>query len=149
MSWHDCRLHAVGMVEEPPHELPPTRLELLFDLDYIFDRVLPFPEADYFLFWAAPVTLVFENAVGLKVDVSSQGPWWEIFDVQRAAEHPTPAGNFREWKIEITHGGEITFEATGFKQYVRRRPILSRDCCFLNEARGGISFNRGPDEIST
>ena len=66
MSFHD--VHVRAFCAEP------ESYEMLMDLDYLFRWVAPGEGETCFRFWVAPVTLVFENVHGVRLDLqSSQG----------------------------------------------------------------------------
>jgi hypothetical protein len=80
MGWHDATLWA--MLADP------ERFEFLVDLDYIFEWVKPAPEETYYKFWIAPVTMIFENAHTVKLDIESSQGTIEVADLHR--ENPRP-----------------------------------------------------------
>ncbi|MFB9867077.1 hypothetical protein [Vreelandella sulfidaeris] len=48
------------------------KFEYLLDLDYIFKWVHPKENEIYLKYWVSPVTMVFENAFDVKIDIESQ-----------------------------------------------------------------------------
>jgi hypothetical protein len=140
MGWHDSRIHAVAFLSEP--------LELAFDIDYILQWVQP-SEDQYYRFWVAPATLVFQNVYELKLELEP----FEAVDIAdihrddlrkpRNAEFIGRDAGWR-WRIE-THDGDITFRAAGYEQHFRRAPIFGRFQSLDLPMRGGFSFERGHD----
>lgn len=45
-----------------------------------------------------------------------------------------------EWRMEL-RDGYISFKSSGFKQFVRQKPIFGRSQVLSLEERNGISFN--------
>lgn len=135
MGWHDASIWS--MVSNA------TQFEYLLDLDYIFKWVHPKENETYFKFWVAPVTMVFENAFDVKIDIESQQGLIEVADLHMENPELTPNGKFTShtYRFECQEG-EITVNATGFKMYVRQKPKLIQGQSFDLEERGGISFGR-------
>ena len=61
MGWHDSIVWSMLAI--------PDDFEFLFDLDYIFKWVHPKEGEMYYKFWVAPVTMVFENAHDIKINI--------------------------------------------------------------------------------
>jgi len=133
MSWHDCPIHALSFSDKH---------ELMFDIDYIFKWVLAKNKRSY-KFWIAPCTLIFENVYNIQFE---SGQTTLIID-SIARENPKIPKNAvyidREveynWIIDTTVG-EIDFTSVGYKQYVRREPVLVNTQGLALLDRGGISF---------
>src|SRR5690554_2765054 len=135
MGWHDASIWS--MVSNA------AQFEYLLDLDYIFKWVHPKENETYFKFWVAPVTMVFENAFDVKIDIESQQGLIEVADLHMENPELTPNGKFTSHTHRFEcQEGEITVKATGFKMYVRRKPKLIQGQSFDLEERGGISFGR-------
>lgn len=135
MGWHDATLWA--MVANSDH------FEYLFDLDYIFKWVPPTKGETFFTFWVAPVTMVFENARDINIDIESPQGDIEIADLHMEHPQTTPNGKFIEHTYQFEcQEGEISLRATGFKMYVRQKPILLEAQGFDLQGRNGISFER-------
>jgi hypothetical protein len=134
MSWHDCPIHAISFSKDH---------KLMFDIDYIFKWVLTKNKKRY-QFWIAPCTLVFENVYNIQFE--SDHTTLIIDNVSR--ENPKTPKNAayidREvefsWIIETTVG-EIDFTSVGYRQYVRREPVLVNTQGLALPDRGGISFD--------
>ena len=139
MGWHDCLLHALAF--------SPETLELLFDVDYIFEWVHPEPDETYFRFWVAPATLVFENVYDVELDVGSYMGGLEIDHIKREDAHPPlNAAYIRHdtewlWTIDCQEG-DIKLRAAGYTQHIRAAPQFGGQKLGL-AARGGYSFVRG------
>lgn len=133
MGWHDCAVHAVAL--EPA---PPSPGRLLVDLDYALEWIQPVPPATAFRFWIAPATLVFEGASDLRADVDLTG--W-AFDLELDTITRSEPDRFgeRTWLLE-GYNFRIELRAPGFRQYLRRRPILSSTLRLGVQPRGGIGF---------
>ena len=129
MSWHDCRLHGIGIVDdfEPHHH------ELRLDIDYIFQwhGFGNSPEQPSG-FWISPATLVFEPQ-HFRIDLSDIGGTW-IIAIERVTD---------QWFIRFNTGGSITISAPGFRQYIRRAPVFvaTPDQSLESSQRGAISFD--------
>jgi hypothetical protein len=143
MGWHDSHIHAVAFL--------PEQFEVAFDIDYILQWVKP-SEDQYYRFWIAPATLVFENIHDLKFDLEPFDAV-EIADLHREdPQRPINADYVRRdiewrWRIE-THQGDVTLRSIGYKQYIRRQPVFSRSQSLDLATRGEFSFHRGRDSIS-
>lgn len=135
MGWHDGRVHALAFL--------PEQFELCLDIDYIVRWVNPIPPANHFTFWVAPATLVFENVWEFKITLDAQLPEFSLFGIERTDEQPSPNGESRNWLWRLDGvEGDISFRASGYKQYFRRPPMhLQRQVLSLEE-RGGVSFDR-------
>jgi hypothetical protein len=135
MGWHDSTIWSmVGDSEN---------FEFLIDLDYIFKWVHPCPGETYFKFWISPVTMVFENASDVRIDIESQQGCIEVTDLQRELIGPSPNGKFIQYKFKFEcREGDIELESTGFRMYVRRPPALLERQSYELAARNGVSFSR-------
>jgi hypothetical protein len=77
MGWHDATVHAIGFGEDHDRAL------LMLDLDYIVRWIDPQPPHEYFTFFVAPATLVFENVSHFVADMEPYGAQLEIDGVDR------------------------------------------------------------------
>jgi hypothetical protein len=140
LGFHDATIHAVAFGE--------TQFELSLDIDYIFKWVHPAPGEEFFRFWVAPCTLVFENVYEVRVEAEPYGGPMLSVDELRREDPRTPRnaehiGKDREWRWTFEcHHGDLTFWAVGFRQYVRRPPILQSSQALGLQERGGYSFDR-------
>ena len=139
MGWHDVRIHAMAF-----HG---NTYEIAFDVDYIFEWIPPDSGKTYSEFWVSPATLVFENVNKLRIDLEpSLGV--ELDGIERKSPRKPKNLDYIErdvewaWKLQ-THSGEISFRSVGYKQYIRRQPVLTRRQFLETDARGGFSFYRG------
>jgi hypothetical protein len=118
MGWHDACIHAVATL--------PENFELLFDIDYIIHWVVPTLLDQNYKFWVAPATLIFENVSNLEFNWESHSGEIVIQDLNRTDEQKTPNGAMTDWQWNLNIiEGDITFRATGYKQYFRRQPSLT------------------------
>jgi hypothetical protein len=137
MGWHDSLIHAMAFC--------PDNFELVFDIDYILKWVHPQPGETYFNFWVSPATLVFENVHELKINTDSYTTELEIHDLDRKITSPcinehTGRETYCSWTIEC-QGGDIKFNANGYKQYFRTNPVFGGQR--LPRNLSDISFVRG------
>lgn len=138
MGWHDATVWSIS-----PN---PYAFEFRLDLDYIFSWVHPSAGETYFKFWVAPVTMVFENAHSIRVEIDSAQGTLEIDDLHREDPSRTPNGELVEHRYRFEcQEGEISLRATGFRMYVRQKPLLlKRQSLDLTERRG-IGFGLALD----
>lgn len=133
MGWHDCRVWAMVADED--------QYEFAMDLDYIFKWVHPEPGQAYYKFWVAPVTMVFENAFDIKINITSRQGGIDVEDIYR--EDPQSHGSLTDYLFRMQcHEGEISLRASGYQLYVRKEPRLLAGQCFSLAERGGISVER-------
>ena len=134
MGWHDVTLWSMVAY--------PDNFEFLVDMDYIFNWVHPGPGETYFKFWVAPVTMVFENASDVRINVDSQQGCIEIAEFHRELLGPSPNGKYTQYRFKFDcQEGEIALEATSFKMYLRRPPTLLDRQSFGLAERGGVNFS--------
>lgn len=125
MGWHDCPIYGVQFEDN-----------VAFDLDYIFKWVLVENENSY-KFWMSPATLIFEQARNLRIDIELEF----INGLEIAEIHQKKIEN-NEYKYHIeTQEGDIYLIASGYKQYIRKDPILKQSQGLSEKERGGYSFN--------
>lgn len=135
MGWHDATIWSMVADTES--------FEFLIDLDYIFKWVHPAAGETYFKFWVAPVTMVFENAGDVRMDLSSQQGRIEVADFHLEQLGPSPNGKFTLYRNRFEcQEGRIELQSTGFRMYVRRPPSLMRSQSFELGARNYVSFSR-------
>lgn len=134
MGWHDALIHAISFGRTD---------QLLLDIDYIFEWVHPKEGEINFKFWIAPCTLIFENVYNitfdLKVSVTQDLSIDDIVKSELKVVLGEQLTDYHHWTIE-TKDGDISFNAIGYKQYVRRQPQLVDVQELAMESRGGISF---------
>ncbi|SNY33774.1 hypothetical protein [Paractinoplanes atraurantiacus] len=124
MDWHDSRVHAISLAGEP-------QVRLLLDLDYVVRR----EPGDGF--WVAPATLVFDAPWGIGGGFGPLAEPLDIADIHRLPspdQHPAPV-----WHIE---GHNFAFEvrADGYRQTLRRPPLLVPVPALTWDERGGVTF---------
>ena len=133
MGWHDCHIHALGVLEDD--DLPPGRL--LLDLDYIVRWVEPARRQKHFTFWIAPATLVFDQAWDITGGIGPLHGSLEIADLHRLDppdDRPDPV-----WHVE-GHEFDLKLRARGFRQYLRTPPRHVDRQVLTTTQRGGLSF---------
>jgi hypothetical protein len=141
MGWHDATVHAIGFDED---ELWAERL--LLDLDYIVDWIPPAPP-DNFTFLLAAATLVFEGVGTVEGELSPPRLLVEIDEIRclEPINERDRAANIRPWVID-GHDFELRFEASGFRQHFRMRPVNAGKSQRLTlDQRGGLSFAQPTD----
>jgi hypothetical protein len=135
MGWHDCRLHGIARYEkvdrdeEEGSEGHFSEVELLLDIDYIlqWDR----SDAKAWKFWVAPSTLVFENVVDFQMRWTGVELDWEMDEIVREkSQYPSGRDCWR-WEIPATG---LDFLAGGYKQYIRRGPVLTDSSISLGKS---------------
>lgn len=141
MGWHDCRIHGFCVDEE--------KYQLFLDIDYIFEWVIQ--KNNKYKFWVAPATLVFENVYDLHFDLNCSVIGIEMFSLEKEeARKPFNSVTINKeiewkWNFDIQEGC-LSFWSVGFKQYIRRPPVLIDTHFFSLTQRGGISFLLGKEK---
>lgn len=136
MSWHDCRLHGIALLDD----FEPHLHELRLDIDYIFEWVGFDTPAEQTGHWISPATLVFQPQ-RFHVDLPGPSGDW-IIGIERTIDTP------EQWTIALNTGGNITVRAPGFTQYIRRAPVFvaTPDQYLETTQRGGISFDTSTEQ---
>jgi hypothetical protein len=135
MGWHDSKIW--GFLADSEN------FEFMVDLDYIFQWVHPKEVETYFKFWVAPVTMVFENAYDICLDIESRQGELEVADLHMENERKSKNGRFDEYDFRFEcQEGDFKVSATGFKMYVRKAPVLQSGQTLDYDLRGGINFDR-------
>ncbi len=138
MSWHDVVIHGLAtsneMLSGPDEEPRFESQDLLFDIDYVLNwrESLAERRAN---FRVSPATLVFEEVSDLNVNFGPKSgkPLLVIYTIEREG---------RRWRMSLD-GGRISFDSAGFKQYIRREPVLKSHFAYPSDSeRGGFSFGR-------
>jgi hypothetical protein len=118
------------------------------DIDYIFKWVHPTPPEQYFSFWVAPCTLIFKNALQIKIDIDTTMFTLEGLQIDEITftryQHEV-WGERYIYTIEL-HNGTIELHSEGFSQVVRQLPMHGGQSINTNK-RGGISFSRVPTSL--
>jgi hypothetical protein len=137
MSWHDCRLHGIGLFDD----FEPHLHQLRLDIDYIFEWVGFGTPAEQPGHWISPATLAFEPQ-RFHIDLPGPGGDW-IIGVERTGTEAA-----RKWIISLNTGGDITVIAPGFTQYIRRAPafVATPNQYLETTQRGGLSFETSTEQ---
>lgn len=138
MGWHDATLYATAFL--------PEQNEFLLDIDYIFEWVEPKQNETFFKFWISPATLVFENIHNFSLNIGEQFKAIQIQSIERKNPKQAPNAGYinrgTEWRWFIDlEVGEIEFNSIGFKLFIRKSPILTKNQSLTTKERGGISFS--------
>jgi len=121
MRWHDCSIYAIQLADTVD-----------LDIDYILKWVIE-EESKLYNFWVAPVTLRFNDARNLKINIDL-----EFVNGLEIAKIEQEALNETEYAYQIeTQEGTIELIASGFTQTCRKPPILKSQQCLSEEERGG------------
>src|SRR5262249_16297112 len=132
MSWHDCRLHGLAIIDD----FDPHLHELRLDLDYILKWSGFGDDTGEPGFWISPATLVF-YAGKFQIGIENALGTWIISVECRSLDSP----DSQEWIVHLNSGHQITVESSGFHQYLRRAPVFvptpAQSLQFSQ--RGGIS----------
>lgn len=124
MGWHDCPIYGILFADN-----------VAFDIDYIFKWILN-EQNGHYKFWISPATLVFEQARNLKIEIDSDFiNGLEISDI-----HQQKLEN-NEYKYHMeTQEGDIHLIASGYRQYIKKKPVLNKSQGLTDEERDGYSF---------
>ena len=80
----------------------------------------------------------------IKIQLVSEQGTIEVADLLREEPSLVPNGRFTQYRYRFEcQEGEISLVATGYKIFVRRRPILQRAQGLSLAERNGIGFARG------
>jgi hypothetical protein len=130
MGWHDVIIHSILIKGG----------SIAFDIDYMFKWAHPAPGETYYKFWMSPASLIFDNVEDLKLAMNSQSSAI-IMGVVRSEAPSTAGGSTTSiWRFEC-EDGEIAFRGSGYRQFIRRRPVLSSKQYFTEGERGESSFS--------
>lgn len=139
MSWHDNRLHGIGIVDDfEPHEH-----EVRFDIDYIFQWSGHGDDTGPEGFWIAPSTLVFPTSRLSVEGDGSIGSWIMAIERHPSSESKDDRAEFT-WEISLDTGNVIVVQSRTYAQYTRRTPVFvagGRQNLETSE-RGAISFDK-------
>ncbi|WP_347253856.1 hypothetical protein [Leminorella grimontii] len=133
MGWHDVHIHAVVPYADV--------LQLRLDIDYILGWITPpTNEECCFHFQLAPATMIFDLASDVKLNINAGPPHLFIYELHQSAPIP---GIFPEspcsydYRLELG-GGDITFNASGFRMYLRQPPQVHTGQRLDLRQRGGV-----------
>lgn len=137
MGWHDATIYAIA-------NLPET-WEVLLDIDYLLEWVPPDTDGGNYRFWVVPATLIFENVSSVNIELAPYGDI-TVQGLERGEPEPTRPGfegapTQWPWTVDCNEG-VIAMRATGFRQVVRRQPVLQESQRLSLADRGGLSFAR-------
>jgi len=139
MGWLDATFHGIAFF--------PEKYEIALDIDYIFEWLNSEERKGYYDFRVAPATLVFENIHNFVFDMGEAYRTLQIKYIERTDPRKPPNAEYIEketewkWTIEFEFG-HISFYSVGFKQFIRKEPLLIRSQTLSLEDRGGINFER-------
>ncbi|NMF90241.1 hypothetical protein [Aromatoleum petrolei] len=133
MSWHDCHVHALRLVEGEY-----GAGELVLDLDYIVEWLC---DAEGCRFRIVPATLRFREVTNLRLSLDYAGPSAAMgpFSIHAIERRDEPRERYvaQVWTIAINWPrGEIAFEAKGFEQGATGAPVVSAPQCLRADERG-------------
>ena len=139
MDWHDVTVHAIAITPKD------DCYERQLNIDYIFEWIQPREVSGAYSFRISPATLVFENVWDIKSNITTRINVLENINMLEviADDISNDKSNIgmKSWKIVLNQGA-IEFIGSGFKQYIRNKPILSESIWLDDEERNGISFSR-------
>jgi hypothetical protein len=115
--------------------------EFVLDLDYILKWQDPAPGETNYKFWISTATMVFENVNGVAIQMNSSEGAIEVANLYM--ENSATAPNLHQFRFECAQG-ELRVQASGFKMYIRKLPVLQQYQNFSYAERGGINFAREP-----
>lgn len=126
MGWHDSHIHAISFPNED--------LELSLDIDYLFKWILD-DTSGLYNFWVSPCILLFFNVLNLKISIDFQNTiGLNILDIKRLNPRLSPNRKTTLWDFEIvTDKGYIKFESSGYRQVVKKQPIISQSQVLARE----------------
>lgn len=115
LSWHDNHVHGITI-----NSAATVFGELILDLDFIVEWVCaPGGSCDFRI---APATLTFREVTDLKIaiDYASVSASVCPFSIAGIKRTPRDSGRSFDWAIEVNWPrGEISFQASGFRQTLR------------------------------
>ncbi|WP_123805279.1 hypothetical protein [Neisseria chenwenguii] len=101
----------------------------------------PEPPEEYFSFWVSPCTLKFENVYDLQIEIDRYRTNMPAVD---DLELVNVENEIYQWHMGLSEG-YISFKSSGFKQFIRKKPILTRRQFLSLAERNGISFSEQTD----
>jgi len=138
MSFHDVRVVAIA---SRANDASGWNYSLLLDIDWIVEWLCD-PVSRACKFAVAPSTMVFENVSNVRF--SGQPRLGSILDLDTITrcENPKIQGaTLSTWRWRLVgHDAEVELDASGFKLYVRKPPVIIAEQQLDIAARGGISF---------
>ena len=142
MNWHDNHVHALA-IDAGENGTG----ELVLDIDHITEWLCG--EGNSFAFMVVPSTLTFHEVFNLAIAINYATPSiaigpFSIHQVHRESIQYSNGYSSFKWRIELNcPNGEITFEAPGFSQSARGKPVRSEKQFMSAEER-----SQNPPNIS-
>lgn len=127
-NWHDNAIHGFRIVEGADG----CSGELILDIDFIVEWLLPESPNNAFMFRVAPADLTFHDVTNLviSIDYASSTAAFQpmaIHEIHREiVTYPNGYSSFA-WKIAINwpRNSTISFHSNGFTQVMRKPPLTS------------------------
>lgn len=144
MGWHDNRVYAMAFRTE--------EFAFVLDIDYITKWVEPEPSSSNYSFLIAPATLTFWNVRDLLFDIESGNAGLQLSSISRELlGAPRNAEYIKRdqewlWTLEFVEG-EIQLKSVGFRQTLRRRPIMSERYELSANDRGNLFITPTEDLV--
>lgn len=136
MSWHDNHVHGLRLREGPVDAGWRGQLEL--DLDYILEWMRPTEST--FAFRVAPATLTFVDVLRLRIDIDYAAPGAATTPFAIDAITRVVAVDGVRWTIALNWPkGEISFDASGFRQALRGPARLTSSQSLTEQERAPVS----------
>lgn len=140
LGWHDATVHGIGFVEGAK----PWLGQLMLDIDYIVEWIAPKPPSTALAFEVAPATLVFDEAVGINMEMAAEavrfGVALQILRLHRSPARIAPlAATHHDYRFEGSDF-QLTLTAARFRLYFRSRPSPSTRQVLSAAERGLPSF---------
>jgi len=148
MGWHDCPIRGIVFLDDSNYEMGQFDSKLAFDIDYIFQWVLvETDKGPRYSFYISPCTLVFDQAYDVILNCSTVGytpvlPQISCLTIKLNEEYLKRNYRCYDVCIELHNSEPITFHSTGFKQYVRKPPLLVEGQFLTLAQRGGVCFGQ-------
>lgn len=134
LSWHDNAVHSIRVVEGEY-----GAGQLLLDIDYILEWLRD--DSGGISFRIAPATLQFRDVTNLKITLDYETPTAGLtpFSLDRIERRLERRDRYEAvlWTLAVNWPiGSITFEAKGFRQFLRGPAVVSHEQHLSVEARG-------------
>jgi hypothetical protein len=131
MSWCDNAIHAIAF--------GPGQDEISLDIDYIFKCEQPASDPAHQTFWVSPATLVFEHVFGLQMSHHGDASLIILaIEREETRDSKLPRKLWR-WRMSCV-GGQWSFCATGYRQFIRQPPQLVGSQLLDLGGRGGYNL---------
>lgn len=141
LSWHDNYIHGITLVAGE-HGAG----ELVIDIDYILEWMGCNQDGQY-QFKIAPAKLTFEEVINLNfsLDYASMSAAMGPFSIDGIERHVEARERYNAivWTINVSFpAGQISFEASGFRQSLRGDAAVSDEQFLTQEQRTKVLFVR-------